>query len=111
MVLVAEEDENRVVIHVDPSRPNAWRDRPYYDEITRWSAMAARQGQSIMVIVGGRSTIVFPDREVDLGIVAEDERIVIIETGGVVEPRWDAIKLKAGDPRLAGLKVGREFKL
>ncbi|HEY1746724.1 MAG TPA: hypothetical protein VGG11_08180 [Xanthobacteraceae bacterium] len=43
---------------------------------------------------------VFPDREVDLGVVAEDERILIHVVAGPGTGRRDAVKLKAGDRRI-----------
>ena len=43
--------------------------------------------------------MVFPDREVDLGVVAEDERIAIQEEAGP-GTRKHAVKVKANDPRI-----------
>jgi hypothetical protein len=43
---------------------------------------------------------VFPDREVDLGVVAEDEMIAIREVTGPGTRRRDAVKLKTDDPRI-----------
>ena len=40
----------------------------------------------------------FPDREVDLGVVAEDERIAIQEEAGT--RRLGAVKVKLNDPRI-----------
>jgi hypothetical protein len=48
---------------------------------------------------------VFPDREVDLGVVAGDEVIAIHEVTGPGTRRRDAVKLKAGDPRINGLRI------
>ena len=45
-----------------------------------------------------RSIAVFPDREVDLGVVAEDERIAIQEEAGT--RRLGAVKVKVDDPRI-----------
>ena len=85
-----------IVIHVDPGFPNAWRAEPYYSEIR---AMAASMPYTLFVQIGRRIIVVFPDREVDLGVVAEDERIAIQpEAGGT--GRRAAIKVKANDPRI-----------
>ena len=104
MVIIGE--ESRLIVRVDPSRPNAWREQPYYDEIKDWSAMAVREGRTVLVVVGESSIVVLPDGEVELGLVAEDERIVILETRGAVGPKWTARKLKADDPELGRLAAG-----
>jgi len=43
--------------------------------------------------------VVFPDREVDLGVVAEDERVSIQDEAGP-GTRKRALKVKANDPRI-----------
>jgi hypothetical protein len=62
----------------------------------------ARQAEgtahTIFVQIGRRVISVFPDREEDLGVVAEDERIAIREEAGT--GRRIAVKLKADDPRI-----------
>jgi len=56
------------------------------------------------VQIGRRVIAVFPDREVDLGVVAEDERVAIHDVAGPGARRRDAVKLKAVDPRMDGLR-------
>jgi hypothetical protein len=74
-----EDAANRIVIHVDEARPNAWRVEPYYTTIKQWAASARRQGGMVLVWAGTRATIVLPDRDVDLGVVREDQLIVPVE--------------------------------
>ncbi len=107
MVVVSELDGSRSAIHVDKSRPNAWREEPFYSEIKEWSAIAAESMHQIVVCIGNRAIVIFPDRDDDLGPVAEDERIVTQETlapGGGKLLR--ALKLKASDPRIVGMQPG-----
>ena len=62
-------------MHVDPARPNAWRQEPYYSQIKRWAAAVAQRAQ--VIVWQGRSTIaVLPDRDQDLGEVRPDQYIV-----------------------------------
>jgi len=110
MVVAAEDGGERIVIHVDPSRPGAWREQPYYQEIKNWAELAARDLGQVIVSIGKRSIVVLPDEDVDLGIVSDDERIVI---GEVVENgrlRLRAIKLRSDDPRLAGAAAGEIYR-
>ena len=101
MVIVSESDGAWVSIYVDPDRPDAWRLEPYYSAIKRWSASGGEQNFHVVVCAGRRATVVFPDREVDLGVVADDERIVTSQTRTAAGLRFNAIKVKADDPRLA----------
>ena len=93
-------DGKEIVVHVDPGVPNAWRAEPYHSEIRSLAGHAARTAYTIFVQIGRRVIAVFPDREVDLGVVAEDERILIREVAGPGSGRRDAVKLKASDPRI-----------
>jgi hypothetical protein len=109
MVVVFEADGNRTVIYVDSSRPTAWRERPYYDEIKRWAKLAARELKQVVVAVGNRSIVILPDEDVDIGTTSEDERIVIgevLENGRV---KLRAMKMRADDPRLANAEAGQLY--
>jgi hypothetical protein len=79
MVLFTEPDGQRLAIYVDGSRPDAWREQPYYGEIKQWATWAARDMRQVLVHVDGRSIAILPDEDVDLGEVAEDEQIVMAE--------------------------------
>ena len=35
-----EQHAPRLSVHVDPARPNAWREEPYYSQIKRWAVAA-----------------------------------------------------------------------
>ena len=107
MVVVSEVEGTRVAVHVDPGRATAWRQEPYYSEIKQWSVLASRNMHQVVVCIGKRSIVIFPDREVDLGMVADDERIITSETRTAAGMRLDALKLKADDPRIAGLQPGK----
>ncbi len=95
LVVAFKPDGLEIVIHVDPGVPHAWRAAPFYGEIRAMAAQAARDGHKLFVQIGRRVIVVFPDREVDLGVVAEDERIAIGEEGEPGHRRPAARKLKA----------------
>ncbi|MCA1494610.1 hypothetical protein I6F11_27395 [Ensifer sp. NBAIM29] len=110
MVVVSENEGTRVAIHVDPGRPTAWRQEPYYSEIKHWSVLASEQMHQVVVCIGKRAIVIFPDREVDLGIVADDERIITSERRSAAGLKLDALKLKADDPRIAGMQPGKAVR-
>lgn len=110
MVLMTD-DGNRLTIHVDPARPGAWRTKPYYDEIKQMARRAAQQMQQVMVCIGKRSVVILPEEDVDLGIVADDERIIMGEVMVNGRARLRAMKVHVDDPRIAGMELGVKTQL
>ena len=106
IVLLSELEGNRMAAHVDPGSPMAWRDEPFYSDLKRWAAMAAPSMGQVVVQIGRRVIVILPDRDVDLGEVAADERIVTAERMTPFGPSLDAMKMKQDDPRIAGMKPG-----
>ena len=70
--MVVNKDPTRVVIQVDPHRPDAWRREPYYSTIKQW-ARAARPGWPVFVCIGERTIAVYPDREKDVQMPPDAE--------------------------------------
>ncbi len=96
IVLVCEAGTNRIVAHVDTSRPDAWRRAPYYAQLKAWSRQAVSARGQVVVYVGRRATVILPDRDVDVGVVGDDEVIV---TSGRMTPgglRLDVFKAARG---------------
>ncbi len=83
IVLVCMAGSNRISAHVDPGRPDAWRRAPYYAQLKTWSRQAVAARGQVVVYVGRRATVILPDREVDLGLMTDDEVIV---TAGRMTP-------------------------
>lgn len=61
----------------DPGRPNSWRLEPYYSQLKRAAQSAVEQGTVLLVISGGRHTILLPDGEVPVppGLENTDFRV------------------------------------
>jgi hypothetical protein len=74
MVVFSQLEGRRTFVAVDPGRPSAWREEPFYSEIKQWSNLGSTE---IVVTIGRRVFVVFPDRDVDLGLVAEGELITV----------------------------------
>jgi hypothetical protein len=102
MVVAPEFDGARIVIHVDAGHPDAWREQPYYADIKRWAAFAARDLGQVVVSIGDRSIVILPEEDVDLGIVADGECIVVGEAVESGRLRLRALKMRKDDPRLGG---------
>lgn len=110
MVIVSELGGTRVGVHVDPGKPMAWRDEPYYSDLKDWARHAAMSMMQVVVCIGRRTHVILPDRDVDLGIVEDDERIISWEVRSSQGTEIRAEKLKADDPRIAGMTPGKVFK-
>jgi hypothetical protein len=96
----------RTAVHVDPGRPSASRDEPFYSEIKQWSKLGSSEMHQIVVTLGRRAIVVLPDRDVDLGQIADDEQILVGEIRSGSGRRFEALKVRADDPRIQGIKPG-----
>lgn len=91
-----ESAANRIVIHADPDRPDAWKRAPYYAQIKHWSHKMLMEGGYLMVWCGPEATIVMPWADKPLGRVNEDQYILRINTGGAP----DFVVVEPDDPRV-----------
>jgi hypothetical protein len=103
--LVAELEGGRLAVRVDPGRPDAWRKIFYYEELKRWATLAAERRDQVAIFINKRAIVILPDRDVDLGIVEDDELVVNVERKGPAGTIFDAIKIKRDDPRAARVKL------
>jgi len=115
IILVAELDGARLAAHVQPSRPQAWREEPFYSQLKEWAAMAAPEMGQIVVCVGRHAYLILPDRDIDLGVVDDDHHIVLAEFATPFGPRLDGFLLHKDDPRAAkihqpGWKIANKVK-
>lgn len=76
-VLTWESDNNRMVVNVDPGRPDAWRKEPYYAQLKHWARVALRNKGQVLVWQGKDAVVVLPDRDVFLGPVRPGQAIVM----------------------------------
>jgi Fe-S-cluster containining protein len=74
--LVKTEGGRRLTALVDPGFPSAWRRSPYYENLKQWAVEAARRAPDIYlvdVLIGQRSIVILPDRDVEVGVLERDE--------------------------------------
>lgn len=72
-----EPSQGRLCIDVDPGRPAAWRDPAYYPTIKAWSAQIRQGAACVLVYVGERTTVVFPEEDIDIGVFRPEEELVV----------------------------------
>ena len=78
---------------------DAWRREPYYRQLREWAARSVRFRGQVIAAVGRRMYMIFPDRDVDLGIVGLEEFIVVDEMPTPLGVRLEARKVAKDDPR------------
>ena len=74
--LVKTDGGHRLTALVDPGFSSAWRRSPYYENLKHWAAEAARRLPDMYlvdVLIGQRSIVILPNRDVDMGAIGHDE--------------------------------------
>ena len=75
-VMYTEDDDRRLRVVVDPAHPLAWKQEPYYSRLKAMS-QRAHDGHELLVSIGDRRIVVFPDQDADLGIIDPDKHKII----------------------------------
>ncbi len=70
-----------MLVMVDPARPLAWKAQPYYGRMKEWSARAFKEDKRIVAMLLGEATVLLPDRDVPIGVLAPDDEIVLSRDG------------------------------
>ncbi len=95
MVLSIDPRSRNMNVQVDPGQANAWRREPYYGQLKRWAEASVPLERHVLIHVNKTTTVVLPDREVSLGILASEERIVSRARMTPQGPSFDIEKVRA----------------
>jgi hypothetical protein len=96
-VLTISMHHGSLMAMVDPARPNAWKMQPYHGRMREWSARAFKEDKRIVAVVaGGEATVILPDHDVPIGVLAVDEEIVLSRIGAAYHA--EKRKRRAGSP-------------
>jgi len=99
MVVHLESDGNRVALRVDPAFPTRWREEPYYGRLKAYARYAADNRSQVVVYNGTRVTVVLPNKDVELGHIAEGDYIIVEEVRGPAGRDWQAYIKPLADVR------------
>ncbi len=86
-VLSGDPAHKALRVTVDPGMPLAWKREPYYSRLKQFSEISFRQDRKILVDLRGNITVILPDREVPLGMVAPGEEILVWREGSAYGAR------------------------
>jgi hypothetical protein len=105
MVVVFQENANRILVHVDRARSYAWRQRPYIDDLRAWARNGAPRQQQVIVLEGDEMIAILPDREKPLGKMKKTNQTIVFATTPTPSgPRYDILAFDDDDPQLAALR-------
>ncbi len=96
--IIVSSEPARLVFDVDPAAPTRWREQPWHGEIKALAVMAFAEQRQVLVRIGRKVIAMLPDRDCELGVVADDE---IVITGLRPDGTWGAAKVRQDDPRMA----------
>lgn len=79
---------DQLVIDVDPTKPNSWRQEPFFSEIHRWARNSPKSGQQIVVCIGRREIAIFPEEDIDCGELPKGEAVLLgyEQIGDMIRP-------------------------
>jgi hypothetical protein len=78
MILMHQAQPPRLNVHVDPARPEAWRQAPFRDDLLAWAAILVPQGVQLLVQAPPRVWGILPDGPVDLGQSAAGGEVALV---------------------------------
>lgn len=74
-LMYTEKDDKRLNVVVDPADPLAWKREPYYSRLKAMS-QRAYDGFEMVVCIGDRRIVLFPEEDVDLGVINPEHKLV-----------------------------------
>ena len=98
MMVTYEASEERLVVHVDPSRRGAWRSQPFHAQIKKWAANSPRG--HVLVWDGHTVIVALADRDIDLGQAKDGQHILIRAKHTAAGKHYEAFLLDHDDPRV-----------
>ncbi len=82
MVLDFQPTRKRLVLHVDPGRPDAWRKPPYHTDLQAVAGMMAENGGHVLIACGPNFTMLLGRQEFPLGRLLPSDKIVYYRRPG-----------------------------
>jgi hypothetical protein len=95
--MVIDSRPSLFVVHVDPAVSTPWRAEPYLSALKRLSAQGLVRRVIVLAIERRRTTVILPDREVDLGMIGPDARIAMERVATPLGPVWQPRVMAEGE--------------
>jgi hypothetical protein len=95
MVLTVDAGTRFLLVQVDPGAAAAWKREPYYGQLKRWAAASLQQRRHVVVFLNKSATVILPDRDVVLGVIGPEDRIVARERATANGVTFEVEKVRA----------------
>ena len=82
VVLDQTSDGARLIARCDPANPTAWRRNPMYRALKDYAAREWGKGKLVTAIAGRRTWVITPHEDIDLGEVAPEASLKVVEGPG-----------------------------
>jgi hypothetical protein len=66
-----------LLVVVEPSKPDAWKRKPYYAQLKDWSKTALTGQGMVLVKVRNDTTVLLPQADVHIGDVAVSDQVTV----------------------------------
>ncbi len=96
-VLYLDAPAKQLVVNVDPAHASAWRQEPFLSTFRNWARRGLEEGPQVVVKVRRRIVAILPDQEVDLGEIADNERLRLTRVTTPEGVGLTAQKVRIGD--------------
>ena len=65
------------MVYVDAAQPDAWKKQPYLSRLTALMQAGLPLGRLVFIDVGGRVSLMLPDRMEDLGVLGPQDEVAL----------------------------------
>ena len=103
-IVLVREPHGGITAVVDPGRPDAWKEPPYYAQLKSWAEQVVPANRQMIVRIGARTIVVLPDREVALGLMDPGDKVIVEAQPGPFGVVYNA--RKAGPQRIIPSAAG-----
>jgi len=84
---------NILILQVDPQRPEAFKRAPYHAALRKHAATVYPKGGQIIAKIADRAIAILPDRDIDLGLCDESDRVKTTQQFTPQGIRWNVEKV------------------
>ena len=94
--IVLSSSERGITAQIDPSRPDVWRQAPYYEQFKSWARVMSPMGRIRLWRIGARAIVILPDEDADVGMVGANDSFFLDMMPGPVGPQYRVRKEAKG---------------
>lgn len=87
--------EAALLVHVDASAHQPWRQEPYLSKLVFLARQLTPQGRMVLVLEQGHSILILPDRIVDLGVLDAQDQVALRQVESANGLHWAASVVKS----------------